>query len=944
MVNEEAIPVPVQVLLKQYDDLFQEPNQLPPHRSHDHRIPLKEGISAVNVRPYRHSTLQKDVVEKMTQELLNSGLVQHSSNPFSSPVVLVKKKDGTWRMCIDYRELNKSTIKDKYPIPVIEELLDELYGSTLFSKIDLRAGYHQIRMHPPDIHKTAFRTHDGHYEFLVMPFGLTNAPATFQSLMNDIFRPYLRRFILVFFDDILIYSKTLQDHLSHLECTFKLLQKHSLLAKRSKCYFAQTSVEYLGHFISAQGVATDPRKIEAVQQWPTPKNVTQLRGFLGLTGYYRRFVKGYGEICKPLTVLLKKEQFKWSENSDAAFLKLKAAMISLPVLALPDFTQDFIIETDALGTGIGAVLMQKGHPLAYISKALSAKHQGLSMYENELFAIVYAVSKWHQYLSGRHFTIRTDHHSLKYLLQQRITFPGQHSWLTKLMGYDYDICYKKGKDNVAADALSRLHSGELIAMAVSSIPSELLREIQGSWESDSKLSLLISQLKLQALPHSPYAWEDNQLIRKGRLVVGENEQLQFKIIKMFHEGSLGGHSGMQATVKRLAIVLYWKGMEQQVRQVIRECDVCQRYKYDNFAPAGLLQPLPIPFIAWTQVSMDFIEGLPLSGGKEVILVVVDRLTKYAHFIGLKHPYTASTVAQNYIDYVFKLHGLPNIIVSDRDAVFTSQFWKELFRIQGVDLRMFTAYHPQTDGQTEAVNRGLKTYLRCMAGEQPKSWAKWLSLAEWWYNSTYHSAINLTPFEALYGYSPPIHLPYLAGSSTVHQVDLQLQEREEMMQLLKYHLHRAQERMKTQADKHRIDRQFSIGDWVYLKLQPYRQTSVADKQYHKLAPRYFGPYQIVDKIGAVASKLALPSFAQLHPVFHVSQLKKKIGPHSRMGTLLPTPSSTPMLEPLVILARRMVRRGNRPATQVLVHWSNFFPENATWEYLFDLQQRFPHFQP
>ena len=260
VIKEDSIHEAVQELLEQYEHLFKEPTGLPPHRTHDHKIPLKEGTSAVNVRPYRHSSFQKDVVEKMTNELLGTGLIQCSNSSSSSLVVLVKKKDGTWRMCIDFRELNKNTVKDKYPIPIIEELLDELHGSILFSKMDQRAGYHQIRMYPPDVHKTAFRTHDGHYEFLVMPFGLTNAPATFQSLMNDIFRPFLRKFILVFFDDILIYSKTLEDHVRHLKCTFQLLHQHSLLAKRSKCYFAQSSVEYLGHIISAQGVATDPQE------------------------------------------------------------------------------------------------------------------------------------------------------------------------------------------------------------------------------------------------------------------------------------------------------------------------------------------------------------------------------------------------------------------------------------------------------------------------------------------------------------------------------------------------------------------------------------------------------------------------------------------------------------------------------------------------------------
>ena len=264
MVTEKEISGAIKDLRHKYAILFQEPKQLPPHQRHDHRIPLKDGVNAMAIRPYKHSVLQKNVVEKMTKELLDAGFIQHSSSHFSSPVVLVKKKDGTGRMCIDYRELNKSTIKDKYPIPVIEEFLDELYGSTLFSKIDLRDGYHQIRMYPPDVHKTAFRMHDGHYEFFVMPFGLTNAPFRFQNLMNDIFRPYLRKFILVFFDDILVYSKNLQDHLQHLESTFNLLQQHYLLAKRSKCYVAQAKVEYLGHIISSEGVCTDFSKIEAV--------------------------------------------------------------------------------------------------------------------------------------------------------------------------------------------------------------------------------------------------------------------------------------------------------------------------------------------------------------------------------------------------------------------------------------------------------------------------------------------------------------------------------------------------------------------------------------------------------------------------------------------------------------------------------------------------------
>lgn len=349
-----------------------------------------------------------------------------------------------------------ATVPDHFPIPTADELFDELGRAKFFTKLDLRSGYHQIRMHEADVFKTAFRTHDGHFEFLVMPFGLTNAPSTFQAAMNGIFRPLLRKSVIVFFDDILVFSPTLEDHCSHLADVLSLLhQTHQFFVKLSKCSFCSTTVEYLGHLVSDGKLNADPAKIDAMTAWPVPKSVMQLRGFLGLTGYYRRFVANYAMIAAPLTYLLKKEAFTWSETAEAAFQALKHAMTTAPVLSLPDFDRQFIIETDASDVGIGAVLIQDKHPIAYFSKKLGPRRRVASTYHKELYAIVEAVQKWRQYLLGREFIIRCDQRSLKDLLQQVVQTPDQHFYVRKLMGYKFSIEYKKGSTNKAADALSR---------------------------------------------------------------------------------------------------------------------------------------------------------------------------------------------------------------------------------------------------------------------------------------------------------------------------------------------------------------------------------------------------------------------------------------------------------------------------------------------------------
>jgi hypothetical protein len=407
-------------LLLRFEGLFSEPTGLPSERQRCHHIRLLPGTAPVAVRPYRYAHTQKAELERQCQDMLRQGVIRASSSAFSASMLLVRKADSSWRFCVDYRALNSRTVKDKYPIPVVEELLNEPCGAVFFTKLDLRSGYHQVRMNADDIEKTAFRTHEGLFEFLVMPFGLANAPATFQALMHDVLPPFLHRFVLVFFNDILIFSLSWLEHLRHIHLVLAKLQGHQLYVKRSKCSFVARSVAYLGHVISAAGIKMDVQKVKAVLDWPLPRSIRAVRTFLGLAGYYRRFVKDYGNIAAPLTRLLCKDAFKWGPEAEAAFRALQRALTTAPLLQLPDFDRGFVVECDASDSGVGAVLHQGRGPIAFFRHPLAPRHSKLAAYERELIGLVQAVRHWRPYLWGRTFLICTDHYSLKYLLDQRL--------------------------------------------------------------------------------------------------------------------------------------------------------------------------------------------------------------------------------------------------------------------------------------------------------------------------------------------------------------------------------------------------------------------------------------------------------------------------------------------------------------------------------------------
>lgn len=577
-------------------------------------------------------------------------------------------------------------------MPTIDELLDGLESASWFSKLDLRQGFHQILMAEEDIAKTAFRTHQGHYEYKVMPFGLCNAPSTFQATMNELLKPFLRHFAAVFFDDILVYSSTFEDHVSHLTRVFQALLEGQFFLKSSKCLFAQRQLEYLGHIVSQKGVEPEPSKVQAMVDWPIPTTIKSLRGFLGLTGFYRKFIQNYATIASPLTALLRRDSFGWNPAAQTAFEHLKKAMTEASVLALPDFSMPFTLETDASGVAMGAVLMQRDHPIAFFSKPFCPRLQRASTYVRELHAITTAVRKWRQYLLGHPFMFLTDHKSLKELMSQVAQTPEQQTYLAKLLGYDYSIQYKVGKSNLVADALSRLPEPPEAQYYILSMPNFLfLEDLRKSLRDSTEFQQLVTQVQQDPLDFPDYKLHDGLLLFKGKIWLDTANPFRSLLLEEFHKTPLGGHMGITKTMKRIQANFFWASMREEMHQFVSQCPTCQQTKYETKKPAGLLQPIPIPIptAVLQHLSLDFITGLPPSQGHTTILVVVDRFSKGVHFGPLPSNFSAFKVASLFLDMVCKHHGFPRSLISDRDPIFVSKFWRELFKLCGTKLRMST---------------------------------------------------------------------------------------------------------------------------------------------------------------------------------------------------------------------------------------------------------------
>ncbi|KAJ0885316.1 putative nucleotidyltransferase, Ribonuclease H [Helianthus annuus] len=918
---------------------------LPPHRQVEFQIELAPGAAPIARAPYRLAPTELEELSKQLQELLEKGFIRPSSSPWGAPVLFVKKKDGTFRMCIDYRELNKVTVKNRYPLPRIDDLFDQLQGSCYYSKIDLRSGYHQLRVRDEDVSKTAFRTRYGHYEFLVMPFGLTNAPAVFMDLMNRVCKPYLDKFVIVFIDDILIYSKSQEEHEQHLRLILELLRKEQLYAKFSKCDFWLREVHFLGHVVNKDGIHVDPSKVDSIRNWPAPRTPTEIRQFLGLAGYYRRFIKDFSKIAQPLTMLTQKGVvYRWGNTQETAFQYLKDRLCSAPILSLPEGTDDFVVYCDASIQGLGCVLMQRDKVIAYASRQLKVHERNYTTHDLELGAVVFALKIWRHYLYGTRCTIYTDHRSLEHILKQKDLNMRQRRWVELLNDYECAIKYHPGKANVVADALSRK---DTLPKRVRALQLTIQSSLPAQIRAAQLEALKPENVKAEALRGSRQRMEqkeDDAYYVTGRIWVPLYGGLRELVMDEAHKSRYSVHPGSDKMYHDISTTYWWPSMKAHIATYVGKCLTCARVKVEYQKPAGLLQQPKIPQWKWEEISMDFVTGLPRSQrGNDTIWFIVDRLTKSAHFLPIKETDKFSTLADVYLKEVVSRHGVPTSIISDRDARFTSELWQAMHKSFGSRLDMSTAYHPQTDGQSERTIQTLEDMLRACVIDFGNGWEKHLPLVEFSYNNSYHTSIQAAPFEALYGRKCRSPLCWAeVGDSQITGPDIVVDATEKIAQI-RQRMAAARDRQKAYADKRRKPLEFEVGDRVLLKVSPWKGVVRFGKR-GKLNPRYVGPFEILEKIGKVAYRLNLPSeLGAVHNVFHVSNLKKCLSDET---LIVPFKELTIderlqfVEEPVEITDRDVKVLKHKRIPHVRVRWNSQRGPEYTWEREDQMKEKYP----
>lgn len=935
---------------KKYADVFDKKSadMLPEHRPYDCSIDLEPNAKTPFGPIYSLSREELEALREYIDENLAKGFIRHSKSPAASPVLFVKKKDGSLRLCVDYRALNKVTVKNRYPIPLISELLDRLGEAKIFTKIDLRGAYNLVRIKPGDEWKTAFRTRYGHFEYLVMPFGLTNAPAVFQHMMNDIFREYLDRFVVVYLDDILVYSANAEEHQRHVRLVLEKLRAKGLYAKLEKCYFDQKSVEFLGYIVGEHGTSMDPEKVKSIMEWNAPKSLRDVQCFLGFANFYRQFIKDYSKIVAPLVALTKRSpSFKWNDDAQRAFDLLKERFSTAPVLAHADLEKPFIVETDGSDFALGAVLSQiqsdgELHPVAFYSRKFTPAEINYEIYDKELLAIICAFQVWRKYLEGspHKIVVYSDHKNLEYFMTTRTLNRRQARWSMFLSSFDFVILFRPGKMQGKPDALSRRSEYQpkpddpcilqqrkallskdriMLSAAAMEIDEDLMQDIKNALKDDPFVK------KIMKFKPREFVFQDDILLRKGLIYVPSDE-LRLRVLRFCHDAPLAGHFGANKTIELITRNFWWPKLADYVKDYVSSCDPCNRSKPRRGKPFGELVPIPIPSQPWKSISMDFITDLPRSQGYDSILVVVDRFTKMAHFIPCKKSITAVETAKLVLSNIVRLHGVPDEIISDRGPQFASKFWKELLTSLGVRVKLSSAFHPETDGQSERVNQILEQYLRCSVNYLQDNWVDLAPLAEFAYNNSVHRSTGMSPFFLNYGHHPRFgpSASMFAPNPTANELVTTLQRAHD---LAREQIKKAQAQYKYHADKKREPTpDIKPGDYVWLVSQNVQTT----RPCRKLDYKKLGPFEVTEKINPVAFRLKLPPAWRIHDVFHVSLLVPfKRNRFSGRHLSLPPPdiiNDAPEYEVEEILDSKIYRK----KLYYLVHWKGYDISERTWE--------------
>lgn len=761
---------------------------------------VKTGNAApIRVPPRRLPFHLRQEIDMQVDDMLKKGVIEPSVSPWAAPVVLVAKKDGKKRFCVDYRALNAVTEKDAYPLPRIDDSLDSLSGMSWFSTLDLMSGYWQVEIEQADRPKTAFATRRGLYQFKVMSFGLCNAPGTFERLMEAVLAGLQYEICLIYLDDVIVFGSTFEQLLERQARVFTCLLGAGLKLKPSKCTLCAREVRYLGHTISAAGIATDPEKVAVVMKWPTPKSVTAVRRFLGFCSYYRRYVGHFAEIAAPLHQLTTKNSvFSWTEKHQAAFQKLCKALASAPVLAIPDFNCPFILDTDASGEAIGAVLSQnidgKERVVAYASRCLDRTERQYCVTRRELLAVVHFVQHFKTYLYGRNFKVRTDHSSLRWLMSFKEPEGQLARWLERLSEYDFVIEHRPGTRHANADGLSRLPCNGCKYCSKRTVGFSAIRldsgihfgEVQ---RQDATLSQVISWVEAKQRP----AWEEvsgsntdiKALWGAFKLLELSDEKLvrvwldrsgkpvtkfivvpcswRREVLKQCHDGAAGGHLGVDKTLSKVRQRYYWPGMRDDVRDYCATCSVCAQHKGPKQKHRAKLQGITAGE-AGELVALDILGPLTKTEeGNAYILVIGDHFTKWIEAVPLPN-IEATTVARALLDNFICRFGVPRVLLSDQGRQFESAVFKELCVILGIKKTRTSPYHPQCNGMVERYNRTLCQMLAAYVDDKPENWDQYLSLTSMAYRASEHTSSGFTPNKLMLGREVILPTDLLVGKT------------------------------------------------------------------------------------------------------------------------------------------------------------------------------------